>query len=92
MKHGVGSLQVWGCISANGVGDFVRINGLLNAEKYRQILIHHATPSGRHLIGPKFILQFDNDPKHTAKVIKNNLQRIEDERVLEVMVWPPTEP
>ena len=42
MKPGGGSLQVWGCISANGVGDLVRINGFLNAEEYRQILIHHA--------------------------------------------------
>ena len=42
VKHGGGSLQVWGCISANGVGDLVRINGVLNTEKYRQILIHHA--------------------------------------------------
>jgi len=70
----------------------VRINGLLNAEKYRQILIHHEISSGRHLIGPIFILQHDNDPKHTAKVIKNYLQRKEEQGVLEVMVWPPQSP
>ncbi|MBN3305941.1 BT2A1 protein, partial [Amia calva] len=69
-----------------------RINGLLNAEKYRQILIHHAIPAGRHLIGPKFILLHDNDPKHTATVIKNYLQRKEEQGVLEVMVWPPQSP
>ena len=65
----------------------VRINGLLDAEKYRQILIHHETPSGKHLIGPKVILQHDKDPKHTAKVIKNYLQRKEEQGVLEVRVW-----
>ena len=70
----------------------VRINGVLNAEKYRQIHIHHAIPSGRRLIGPKFILQQDNDPKHTANVIKNYLQRKEEQEVLEVMVWPPQSP
>lgn len=26
------------------------------------------------MIGPKFVLRQDNDPKHTAKVIKNYLQ------------------
>jgi hypothetical protein len=88
VKHGGGSLQVRGCISANGVWDLVRINGLLNAENYRQILIHHAISSGRHLIGPEFILQHDNDPKHTAKVIKN-YQHKEEQGVLEVMVWQP---
>ena len=92
VKHGGGSLQVWGCIFANGVGDLVRINGILNAEKYRQILIHHAIPSGRRMIGTKFILQQDNDPKHTANVIKNYLQRKEEQEVLEVMVWPPQSP
>jgi hypothetical protein len=25
------------------------------SEKYRQIFIHHAIPSGKHLIGPKFL-------------------------------------
>ncbi|KAK6476651.1 CD276 antigen [Huso huso] len=36
--------------------------------------------------------QHDNDPKHTAKVIKNYLQRKEEQGVLEVMVWPPQSP
>ena len=44
------------------------------------------------MIGPKFILQQDNDPKHTAKVIKNYLQRKEEQEVLEVMAWPPQSP
>ena len=42
----------------------------MNAEKYRQILIHHTIPSGRQLIGPRFIFQDDNDPKHTANKVK----------------------
>ena len=92
VKHGGGSLQVWGCISASGVGDLVRINGVLNAEKYRQILIHHAIPSGSRMIGIKCILQQYNNPKHTANVIKNYLQRKEEQKVLEVMVWPPQSP
>ena len=37
----------WGCISASGVGDIVRIDGITNAEKYRQVLM----PSGQCLIG-----------------------------------------
>ncbi|KAK1800821.1 hypothetical protein P4O66_006005, partial [Electrophorus voltai] len=74
------------------VGDLVRINGVLNAEKYRHILIHHAIQSGRRIIGPKFILQQNNDPKHTASVIKNYLHLKEEQEVLEVMVWPPQSP
>ena len=89
VDHGGGSVQVWGCISAGGVGDLVRIDGIMNAEKYRQILIHHAIPSGRRLIGPRFTFQQDNDPKHTANKFKRYLKRKEDQCVLELMEWSP---
>ncbi|KAK1804887.1 hypothetical protein P4O66_019256, partial [Electrophorus voltai] len=36
--------------------------------------------------------QQDNDPKHTANVIKNYRQCKEEQDVLEVMVWPPQSP
>ena len=46
-KHGGGFVRVWGCISAGEVGDVFKIEGIMNAEKHRQALIHHAVPSGR---------------------------------------------
>lgn len=52
MRSG-GSLRVWSRISANSVGNLFRINDVLNAEKYRQMLIHCVIPSGRCLIGPQ---------------------------------------
>ena len=61
----------------------------MNAEKYRQILIHHAIPSGRRLIDPRFTFQQDNDPKHTANKVKRYLKRKEH---LELMEWPPQSP
>ncbi|KAK3513978.1 hypothetical protein QTP70_000706 [Hemibagrus guttatus] len=68
------------------------INGVLNAETYRQILIHHVISSRRCLFGPKFILQQENDPKRIANVNKNYLQHREEEEALEVMVRPPQSP
>ena len=57
----------WGCISASGVGDFVQIDGITNAGKYRQALINYAIPSGMRLIGNGLeVFQYHNDPKHTA--------------------------
>ncbi|CAJ0948341.1 unnamed protein product [Ranitomeya imitator] len=50
-----------------------RQNALL--ELARQILIHHAIRSVRHLIFSKFILHQENDPKRTANVIKNRDER-----------------
>ena len=72
INYGGESVQVWGCISAGGVGDLFNIDGIMNAEKYRQTLIHHAVPSGRRLVGPNFI--FQHDPKHTAMKAKDCLQ------------------
>ena len=85
--------MVWGCISARCVGHIVRINVILSAEKHRQILIHHAIPSGKRLIGKYFIFQHDNDPKHTAHAMKSLLlERKTTDRALTVMDYPPQSP
>lgn len=92
IKHGGGSVLVWGCISSSGVGDLIRIDGKLTGERYVEILRQHAIPSGMRLIGNNFILQQDNDPKHSSRVAKNYLQVMCEEGVLEVMNWPPQSP
>ena len=66
IKHGGGSLNVWGCISSQGVGDLYIIDGILNAQRYKSIVQRYSIPSGLRLIGQNFIFQQDNDPKHTA--------------------------
>ena len=33
IKHGGGSIQVWGCISSKGVGNLVRIDGMMTAKR-----------------------------------------------------------
>lgn len=38
VKHGGGSIMVWGCISKNGVGPLVRIDGIMRKEEYLAIL------------------------------------------------------
>lgn len=32
--------MVSGCISVNGVGDFVKVDGIMNAEKYPMVISH----------------------------------------------------
>lgn len=68
VKHGGGNVMVWGCFGAGKVGDLYRVKGILNMEGYHSILRRHAIPSGQRLIGANFILQQDNDPKHTSKL------------------------
>lgn len=67
VKHGGGSIMVWGAISAPGTGDLVKIDGIIDKKVYQNILVRHGVPSGSHLIGPGFIFQEDNDPKHSSK-------------------------
>lgn len=38
--------MVWGRIPASGVGDLLKIDGILNMEKYNQLVIHCAISSG----------------------------------------------
>ena len=92
IKHGGGNIQVWGCISIKGVGDIVRITEKLTGEKYKNILHNHTVPSGQQLVGDYFILQQDNDPKHTCKLVKNHLSNLEEEGVLQTMPWPSQSP
>jgi hypothetical protein len=35
VKHGGGSLMLWGCFSAAGIVRLVRIEGMMNGAKYR---------------------------------------------------------
>ena len=89
VKHGGGSIMLWGCFSAHGPGRLVRIRGTMNAALYKEILEENLLQSARQLrLCRGFVFQQDNDPKHTAKVIKawfgdNNINLLE---------WPSQSP
>ena len=51
VKHGGGSVMVWGCFSHAGVGQLKIIEGIMKNEQYHSILQRHAIPSGINLIG-----------------------------------------
>jgi hypothetical protein len=47
MKHGGGSVMVWGGICANGVTQLKRIEGIMDKTVYHTILVRRALPEGK---------------------------------------------
>ena len=89
VKYGGGSVLVWGCMSAAGVGKLVFIDGIMDQYVYKTILQRNLIASARKLnIEDDFIFQHDNDPKHTAHSVTDWLD-IHIENVLE---WPAQSP
>ena len=65
----------WNCFSANGTGRLVRIEGIMKQDQYVKILRENLEKSVETLnTGSGMIFQHDNDPKHTAKSVKENLR------------------
>ncbi len=89
VKHGGGSIMLWGCFSAAGTGRLVAIEGKMNAAKYRDILDENLLQSAQDLrLGRRFTFQQDNDPKHTAKITKEWLHN----NTVTVLEWPSQSP
>ncbi len=61
VKHGGGSVMVWGCMSAAGIGEQQFIEGTMNANMYSNILKQSMIPSLRRLCR-RTVFQHDNDP------------------------------
>ena len=92
VKHGGGGVMVWGWFAGDTVGDLFKIEDTLNQHGYHSILQRRAIPSGLRLVGPSFIFQQDNDPKHTSRLCKGYLTKKESDGVLCQMTWPPQSP
>ncbi len=87
VKHGGGSVMVWGCMSAAGTGELQFIEGTMNANMYCDILKESMIPSLRRL-GRRAVFQHDNNPKHTSKTTTALLKKMR----VKVMDWPSMSP
>uniref|UniRef100_A0AAR2JGI1 Uncharacterized protein n=1 Tax=Pygocentrus nattereri TaxID=42514 RepID=A0AAR2JGI1_PYGNA len=69
VKHGGGSIILWGCFSAAGTGRLVRVEAKMNVAMYRDLLEENLLQKALDLrLGRRFI--FPQDPKYTAKMTK----------------------
>jgi DDE superfamily endonuclease/Transposase len=90
VKHGGGSIKVWGCMTAHGTGFMCKINENLTKDIYESILKEELwnTIKFYELDPSKLIFQHDNDPKHKAKTVQQWLE----EQPFETLEWPAQSP
>lgn len=74
----------WGCITSDGPGPLVPVQGTMNSQKYVDILEHHILP----LAAQGKILQQDNARCHTSARTRGFLQ----EHQVQLLDWPPYSP
>ncbi len=75
VKHGGGSVMVWGCMSAARTGELQFIEGTMNANMYCDILKQSMILSLWRL-GRRAVFQHDNGPKHTSKTTTVLLKKL----------------
>ena len=81
--------MLWRCFSSAGTGKLVRIEGMIDGAKYRDILEGNLFQSSRELrLGQRFTFMQDNDPNHTAKA---TLKWFNGEH-LHFLEWPGQSP
>ncbi|KAK3558387.1 hypothetical protein QTP86_017994, partial [Hemibagrus guttatus] len=89
VKHGGGNIMLWGCFSAKGPGRLIRVKERMNGAMYREILSKNFLPSARALKMKRgWVFQHDNDPKHTARAMKEWLRK----KHFKVLEWPNQSP
>ncbi|KAK3531714.1 hypothetical protein QTP70_025948, partial [Hemibagrus guttatus] len=89
VKYGGGSVMVWGCFAASGPGRLAVINGTMNSAVYQKILKENVQPSVCDLkLKRTWVLQQDNDPKHTSKSTSEWLKK----NKMKTLEWPSQSP
>ena len=88
LKHGGGSVMVWGCICGDQRGMLLRVDTTMNAHRYLQVLEDGMIPSAWAARGLDFIFMHDNAPCHRANIVSKWLS----EQDIEVTAWPPQSP
>lgn len=88
VKHGGGSVMVWGAFRLGQIGPLHRIEGTMDGPGYCNILKDVLLPHVRRGMPPGWIFQQDNDPKHTSGVASDFFKS----KKIRLLEWPSQSP
>lgn len=89
VKHGGGSIMLWGCFASTGTGKLKCVKGTMNSLLYQEILEENVMESVRNLrLGRRWTFQQDNDPKHASKSTREWLKK----KGWNILEWPSQSP
>ena len=89
LKHGGGSVMVWGCFSWHGMGAIHLIKGKMTQHVYRDILTDELQFSADLMgISDRYVFQQDLDRKHTAPAAQDFFE----ENQVRILEWCPQSP
>lgn len=90
VKHGGGTLQVWACMSYQGIGFMTKLDQGLDSILYLEILKDELLKSKKLFFGRSkdFIFQQDGAGVHTAHVVKEWFRK----EKISLLPWPPQSP
>ncbi|KAJ8870126.1 hypothetical protein PR048_029138 [Dryococelus australis] len=93
VKHGGGSVMVWGCVASSGVKNLTIIEGAMDSIKYISVLRLDISNSAQKLgLAGVCVFQQDYDPKHTTMKTKEWLFYNAPRRILTLPQSPYVNP
>ena len=73
IKYGGGNVVARCCFFGESLGPLHEIDGIMDKQMYKNILLEKMLPHPRDKITRQRIFQHDSDPKHTSKLMKGLL-------------------
>lgn len=81
-------VMVWAAFGYNGKSKLVFLDGILNSQKYTDILKDNLIPDGERIASKSYIFQQDNAPIHVSTFSKQWFK----EKNVKLLEWPPCSP
>lgn len=88
VQGGGGSVMVWGCFGGAGLGKLVAVDGVINSDKYIEVMEEAMLPSREQLYAGYCVYMQDNAPVHKSR---KTMQWLRDNDVV-LMDWPARSP